>query len=252
MANGNQFLMIWIASTLHFHSASGNFAPMHTPLHFPQRFVSVLIIAAFLPLTGFAADSPSALETTPQGWVDLMPPANLAGWTQLPFPKTNVLIRAQWHLDTDRHVLISDGDGGHDMLRFDREVTNGIFHVEFRFVPVTGEKVKYNSGIFVRNSADGTVWHQCQLTMNGGFLFGTTPTNNTLKRFKSSVTEPRMKPAGDWNSAEVTARGHDLNVWLNGATVTDFSDCGQPAGYLALETEGYAIEFRNLKLKELP
>jgi len=28
--------------------------------------------------------------------------------------------------------------------------------------------------------------------------------------------------------------------------------CAVPAGYVALESEGYAIEFRNLKLKLLP
>lgn len=215
-------------------------------------FAFLLLASAWNSFNALAADSPAALSSTPQGWTDIMPPADLSGWTRLPFPKTNVLGRAQWHLDTDREVLVSDGDGGHDMLRFDRAMTNGIFHVEFRFVPVAGEKVKYNSGIFVRNSADGTVWHQCQLTMNGGFLFGATPTNHALKRFKSSVQAQRMKPAGDWNIAEVTAQGQNLSVWLNGAVVTDYSGCGQPAGYLALETEGYAIEFRNLKLKERP
>jgi hypothetical protein len=246
MANWNPIV------NLRFDSGSGNLAGMHTPFNFHLQLLAVWCAVVILPLTIFAIDLPSTLQLSPQGWTDLMPPANLAGWTQLPFPKTNVLTRAQWHLDAERQVLISDGDGGHDMLRFNREVTNGIFHVEFRFVPVTGEKAKYNSGIFVRNSADGTVWHQCQLTMNGGFLFGVTPTNNVLKHFKSAATQQHMKPAGEWNIAEVTARGAELNVWLNGGLVTDFSNCGQPSGYLALETEGYAIEFRNLKLKEIP
>ena len=39
---------------------------------------------------------------------------------------------------------------------------------------------------------------------------------------------------------------------MNGTVVTYFENCGATAGYLALETEGYAVEFRNLKFKELP
>ena len=34
--------------------------------------------------------------------------------------------------------------------------------------------------------------------------------------------------------------------------MSEFSGCEMAAGYVALEAEGYAIEFRNLKLKELP
>ena len=225
---------------------------MHTPFIFLRQFAGLLVAASFFSVAGFAADSPGGLDSTPQGWVDLPLPANLAGWTRLAIPPTNALGRAQWHLDAARQLLICDGDGGHEMLQFNRLVTNGIFHVEFRFVPVVGENVKYNSGIFVRDSADGTVWHQCQLTMDGGYLFGKTPTNGLLQRFKAPAHERRMKPAGDWNSAEVTARGTNLTVWLNGGVVSDFSGCGQPAGYLALESEGYAIEFRNLKFKALP
>jgi hypothetical protein len=117
---------------------------------------------------------------------------------------------------------------------------------------VTGPNTNYNSGIFIRNSADGTIWHQCQLAMDGGYLFGDTTVGEQLKSFKSPASEQRMKPAGEWNTVEVSAQGRRLTVWLNGAEVSQFNACGLPAGYLALEAEGYGIEFRNLKLKQLP
>jgi hypothetical protein len=88
--------------------------------------------------------------------------------------------------------------------------------------------------------------------MDGGYLFGNTPTNGLAKRFKLPANGHRMKLAGEWNKAEITAQGATLTVWLNGAVVCKFADCGMPAGYIALESEGYAIEFRNLKLKTLP
>ena len=137
------------------------------------------------------------------------------------------------------------------MLRLDQEQADGTFHVEFRFTPLATAKPKYNSGVFIRNSADGTVWHQAQLTMTGGYLFGNTPTNGALKRFQLPPTEQRMKPAGEWNTLEATAHGKTLSVWLNGAVTCTFPDCDFPKGYVALESEGYKIEFRNLKLKQL-
>ena len=87
--------------------------------------VSGLLISAALSLAPRvqAADSPetkSALESDPQGWIDILPPADLKGWYRTPVPPTGKLGRDQWHLDADRKVLICDGDGGHDMLLLDR------------------------------------------------------------------------------------------------------------------------------------
>jgi len=206
----------------------------------------IAVLTFYFSLCNFAAGSPAAGG---EG-IDLMPSADLAHWTRIAIPPTNALGRAQWHLDAARQVLVCDGDGGHEMLRFDRELTNGTFHVEFRFVPVTGAKAKYNSGVFIRNSADGAIWHQCQLTMAGGYLFGVTPDGDQRKRFQSPASEKRMKAPGEWNSVEVTAVGSTLTVVLNGVEVSRFTACGNPAGYIALESEGYAIEFRNLKLSE--
>lgn len=210
------------------------------------------MLLAVSPGILLAADSPSALVAEASGWQDLMPAADLKGWTRLAIPPTNQLGRAQWHLDDSRQLLVCDGDGGHEMLRFDRMLTNCIFHVECRFVPLAGKKHYYNSGVFIRNSADGTIWHQCQLTMDGGYLFGRTPVKGKPQPFLAQAEDRCMKPAGEWNFVEVAARNHTLTVWINGAVISEFDACEMPAGYLALESEGYAIEFKNLKLKELP
>ena len=60
-----------------------------------------------------------------------------------------------------------------------------------------------------------------------------------------------MKPAGQWNTLEMTARGKTLTLWVNGAVTCQFGDCGLEKGRVGLEGEGYRIEFRNLKVKEL-
>jgi len=199
--------------------------------------------------------TPSTLESDPQGWIDIMPPPSLEGWTRVPVPPTGTLGRDQWHVDTERNVLICDGDGGHDMLLLDREFSDVIFHFEVRYIK--GEGLKgYNSGAYVRNSADGAIWHQAQFgDAQDGFLFGVTPTPEGKPQFfilKNQVKDGRVKPAGEWNTLEVTARGRTLTLWVNGAVTCQFDRCGLPRGHVGLEGEGFRVEFRNLKVKKLP
>ena len=197
----------------------------------------------------------SVLEVDPQGWINIMPPPGLDGWNRVPVPPGGKLGRAQWHVDADKQLLICDGDGGHDMLLTEQEYEDAIFHFEFCYTKVEGKK-GYNSGAYARNSKDGAIWHQAQFgDASGGFLFGRTKTADSKgKSFNLSkqVTGNRVKPAGEWNTVEITARGKTLTLWINGAITCQYDDCGVKRGHIGLEGEGYRIEFRNLQVKELP
>ena len=204
--------------------------------------------------TAAAATTKSALEADATGWTDIMPPADLKGWYRVPVPPTGKLGRAQWHVEAEKHVLVCDGDGGHDMLLFNEEMGDAIFHFEFCYTRFDGMK-GYNSGGYVRNSRDGAIWHQAQFgDAKDGYLFGVTPTAEGKTKFfnlAKAVKDMRVKPAGEWNTFEVTARGQTLTLWVNGAVTCQFDACGQPRGFVGLEGEGYRIEFRNLKVKPL-
>ena len=220
----------------------------------PLAWIAVLALTvAVLPRTSAQDAGQSALERDPQGWQNLMPDEKLTHWTRQPIPITGTLGRSQWHVDPATNYLVCDGDGGHDWLRFDHEYADFVYHVEFRFTPVEG-KTGYNSGVFVRNGADGTIWHQAQVaSASGGWLFGNSPANGEVKRFNLSreIKEQRVKPAGEWNTFEVTCRGKSISVWVNGAVQCEWPACEVPKGYVGLEGEGWKIEFRNVKLKEL-
>ena len=172
----------------------------------------------------------------------------------MPVPPTGQLGREQWHVDAEKKVLICDGDGGHDMLLFDKEIGDAIFHFEFCYTKIEG-KTGYNSGAYVRNSKDGAIWHQAQFgDAKDGYLFGQTLASDGKKNWfnlSKQVTDLRVKPAGEWNTLEVSAVGKVLTLWVNGAVTCQFEDCGREKGYLGLEGEGYRIEFRNLKVKAL-
>ena len=216
-----------------------------------MRYLSLsLALAAF----AWGAESQSAYESDPKGWTDLMPRTDsLPGWTRIPDAKSPQLAEpSPWVLDQSSKTLVCNGDrAGHEYLQVaGQEFGDFILHVEWRFAPVAGENVKYNSGILFRDSADMTIWHQAQTGPSGGFLFGVFPVDGENKRVmrKDQMTENRVKPAGEWNVYEVTAKGRKVTLWVNGATVNDL-DTPVLKGYLALESEGYKIEFRNLAIK---
>ena len=203
-----------------------------------------------------ADDTPSALERDPAGWTDLLAEAgpDLKGWTRGPIPPTGQLApTSQWSLDAATGHLVCAGDRGHEWLRWDKELGDFVFHVEWRFTPVAGKR-GYNSGIYARNSADARIWHQAQTgDGSGGFLFGDTPIDDKIQRFNLSreVKDKRVKPAGEWNTYEITCKGRDMALWVNGAETCAWHDCRVPRGYVGLEAEGWRIEFRNVKVKPL-
>jgi Domain of Unknown Function (DUF1080) len=234
-----------------------------TTLNLGRRVVfataGLMLLALAWPLgcqsqVALGAESSSALEADPQGWVDILPRVDLQGWYRVAVPPTGQLGRQQWHAEPDQKLLVCDGDGGHDMLLLEQEFGDAVFHFEFRYVPVEG-KSGYNSGAYIRNSRDGAIWHQAQIgDATGGYLFGETPTADGTPKFFSldhEVKDMRVKQAGQWNTLEITARGKTLTLWVNGAVTCQFRDCGLEKGRVGLEGEGYRIEFRNLKVKEL-
>jgi hypothetical protein len=214
-------------------------------------FGAVIVVAVAI-----GDDRSSALERDPQGWSDLLANAgsDLKGWTRGPIPPTGKLSpRSQWSLDPKTGYLICEGNGGHEWLRWDQEQGDFIYHVEWRFSRVAG-KSRYNSGVYVRNSADAKIWIQAQTgDGSGGFLFGDVPAGERIERIDlaKQADQKRVRPAGEWNTYEITCKGKDIGLWTNGAVTCEWHDCPVLKGYVGLEAEGYRIEFRNIKLKAL-
>lgn len=60
------------------------------------------------------------------------------------------------------------------------------------------------------------------------------------------------KGVGEWNHYYIRAINGEVRLWVNGEEVSGGSDCEPATGYLALESEGSPIEFRNVRIRELP
>jgi hypothetical protein len=186
--------------------------------------------------------------------VDLFPPDYQAQWTRIAIPPTHpVTDIAQWHIDAAKRQILCDGNGGHDWLRFNRELGNFTFHVKWRFTPVTTGTPKYNSGVFFRNDADGNIWHQAQTSLAGGYIFGVTPIDGKPAHFnlQKDMKENRVKPAGKWNVYDIRCVGDTCTLAVNGEVVNTMQ-VGIAKGYIGLEAEGYRIEFKDFKVQQLP
>ncbi|MGA2268680.1 MAG: DUF1080 domain-containing protein [Bryobacteraceae bacterium] len=189
------------------------------------------------------------------GPVDLLPDEGLHGWTRIPVPPIDGLKpKMQWRVDPAQHTLICSGDGGHEYLRYDKELGDFIFEVDWRFTPRGEGETRYNSGVIVRMSKYGEIWYQAQTGLRGGYLFGENLVEGAIQRFNLSkeMKENRVKPAGEWNHYEIRAQGSHLTLAVNGAVVNELPNCSLLRGYIGLEAEGFEVTFRNLKLQVLP
>ena len=218
-----------------------------------------LILGRLAVLVPQAAPTPSALESAPSGWTDLLADRTLKSWVRVPLgpagklPAGTAGAPSPWTLNPADGVLTCDGPTvGHEMLRLVEDVGDMVLHVEWRFTKLEGEP-PYNSGVYPRVNADGSVWFQAQTGPAGGYLFGSVPVDGQPQRvnLREKMIENRVKPAGEWNTYEVRAVGRTLALWVNGAVVSEYADCPLTRAYVGLEAEGYRIEFRNLKLKRL-
>ena len=190
----------------------------------------------------------SALERDPKGWIDLFPGKDLKGWKRVPIaPDTTLNAKNAWKVEGN--LLLCDGVGVKEMLLHEKEFSDGIFHLEFRFRKVAG-KQDYNSGAYVRTSGDGKLWHQVQIAhLEKPPLLGDLFNEKVLVRGDGAK---RAHPPGDWNTYEITAKGNTIKVWINGAGTLTWSECPVKKGHVGMQAEFFFIEFRNLKFKPLP
>jgi hypothetical protein len=203
------------------------------------------------------AKGQSALETDPSGWTDLMPGTDLQGWRRVVLPPDEKLnAKNPWSVDREHRILVCDGVNVKEMLLHEKERADGIFHVEWRFRPVPG-KTGYNSGVYVRSSLDGKTWYQAQVAHlmqppRLGDLFYEKIVNGKPERVvMAGKGDELAKAPGEWNTYEVTCKGKNITVWINGAIATTWNDCPTPRGHVGLQSEFWYIEFKNLKFKEL-
>ena len=158
--------------------------------------------------------------------------------------------------------------GGGGKLLTDKEYGDFVLRFEFR-MPTEGS----NNGLGIRAPREGDAAYQgmeLQIIDEAAALSGKW---GKLKdsQYHGSVYDViaakrgAMKPAGQWNVQEVTAKGKQITVVLNGQTILD-ADLGsvtdpevlkkhpglqRTSGHIGFLGHNDFVEFRNIRIKEL-
>ncbi len=203
--------------------------------------LSFLVIATALPL--------AAGE-----WKPLFNGKDLSGWQAVGGPISS------WNVEDG---ILYCGGGGGGWLSTTDQYDNFEIELEFR-VPEGG-----NSGVFLRAPHEG---NPAFAGMELQILDDAAPKYAKLNDYQYSgslydVAAPQTrasKPAGQWQKLAIRCDGRRVQVTLNGtpiidANLDDHSDkeathpgLKRTTGHIGLQNHGTRLDFRNVRLRELP
>jgi hypothetical protein len=69
---------------------------------------------------------------------------------------------------------------------------------------------------------------------------------------RSFPTKELTKGVGEWNHYYVRGINGEVRLWVNGEEVSGGTGCDPHSGYLCLESEGSPVEFKHVRIRELP
>ena len=128
-------------------------------------------------------------------------------------------------------------------------------HVEWRW-----PSEATNSGVFVHGQEPDAIWLKCiecqLMTGNAGDFVCMNGADISERADKSKVVVKKMAesselPAGEWNTMEVTCKANTIEVFVNGVLQNKGTNANITSGSICLQSEGKAIEFRNVYLNKL-
>lgn len=166
------------------------------------------------------------------GWVTLLEGTSIKGW--------NVVGDANWEV-VDKAVQANKGTG---FLVTPEEYTDFQITADFW---VTDDA---NSGIFIRLSDAKTINATNSYEVN---IFDKRPDQSYRTGAIVDVAKPAsvVMTGGKWNTIDVTAKGTQLTVLINGMKMVDVSDTKHAKGPIALQYGAGTVKFRNVRLRKL-
>jgi hypothetical protein len=117
-----------------------------------------------------------------------------------------------------------------------------------------------NSGVFIHGQSPDTIWLkcvECQLKAGSAGDFVCMNGSDMNERADKSVrmvkklAESSEKPVGEWNTIEVTCKSNTIEVYVNGVLQNKGTNLNISKGFICLQSEGKAVEFRNVFLTKL-
>ena len=69
---------------------------------------------------------------------------------------------------------------------------------------------------------------------------------------RSFPSKNLSKGVNEWNHYYIRCINGEVRLWVNGEEVSGGAACDPATGYMALESEGSPIDFKNIAIRELP
>jgi hypothetical protein len=69
---------------------------------------------------------------------------------------------------------------------------------------------------------------------------------------RSFPSKNLSKGVNEWNHYYIRAINGEVRLWVNGEEVSGGNGCDPRVGFVCLESEGSPIEFKNIRIRELP
>ena len=174
---------------------------------------------------------------------------NLEGWTCVLDEKSDVPTSEVYGVKEGNIHIIGNPFG---YMRTDKKYSNYKLHAEWRWV---GEGT--NSGLFIHVQDGDKLWPnaiECQLCNGkaGDFVMLGGSKISEIECVGEFPIKDRNgdfeKPVGEWNTAEIICEGKTITVYINGELQNQCTG-ENSEGYIALQSEGGPIEFRNVYIE---
>lgn len=191
------------------------------------HFLPSLFLASVVWVTASAADDAKDAK-----WQSLFNGKDLTGW--LPVHDVTFVV-------TNGNLQLVKGMG---WLRTEKQYSDFIFEVEWRaLVP------EYDSGIFIRAGLEGKPWPTgaWQVNLAASSLGGLRKNSKTIVPSET----PRV-PVGKWVKFRLEVHGKKISLDVDGEHNWDFNELDVDRGYIGIQVENKAFEFRNLRVQEVP
>ena len=209
------------------------------------------IIGALVLWTTISLSATAQPGNLPAGAVSLFNGQDLSNWV---FQLKDPAVDPTGVFTIQNGVIHITGDP-FGYMRTKEQYSDYKLHLEWRW-PVEAS----NSGVFVHAQEPDAIWPrciECQLFAGnaGDFICmgGTDMNERTDKstRVGKKMLQSNEKPVGEWNSMEVTCKGNTIEVYVNGTLQNKATGVTESKGSICLQSEGKAIEFRNVYLTKL-
>jgi len=217
------------------------------------KVVVLLLATSFLVAGAGAAES--SMPVVPERKIVLWNGADFTGW-KLFLPDAAADVAKTWSID--QGVLRCTGRPA-GYMRTETPYADYHLHVEWRWPGKPG-----NNGVLVHMTGTDKVWPkslECQLQSGSAgdfWVIGGVETAEHAqggRRVKGRRTiklkDSSEKPLGQWNAYDIICKDDWVVVMVNGVLQNVATQCSEKAGKICLQSEGAAIEYRNLYIEPL-